>query len=272
MKQVLFVLALWFLISWAYTDKLKPFIMTEFGFSPGKTGDDSVTKKDTMQYHPVRNASSFIYGIDISHYEHNEADSLGEIIKSNDSLVFVICKATQGIHKRDTSFLRNWGLVRNNKLIRGAYHFFICAQDAKIQADTFIRVVGELLPNDLPPIIDFETAATLNTKCGDVKNNVLLFLKRLEQHYRRKPIIYVNKNDANYYLEDPLFGGYPLWIAKPSRYPDLTDNDIPVAWKGNWHFWQRSWDYKIDNINNDLDKFNGDSIALVKFIAGSIIK
>jgi len=278
MKQVLFVLALWFLADWAFYKKLKPFVATEFHLLPDKpvTADSTTDKyNDTTHYHEIKNASSYVYGIDVSHYEYNELDDLPSIIKQNDSLLFVICKATQGTNKKDSAFPRNWKLiksVREKKIYRGAYHFFICGQSARSQADTFITVVDSLSETDLPPIIDFETAPKLNHKCSHVADSILAFLTRIEAHFKRKPIIYINNNDADNYLNDPIFSSYPLWLAKPGKRPNLRTRDIPDAWKGNWHFWQTSWNYTLDNINNDLDKFNGDSLALVSFIAKSKIE
>ena len=43
-------------------------------------------------------------------------------------LGFAFIKATEGIGNVDPQFNRNWRRSKNNDIIRGAYHFFICQQ------------------------------------------------------------------------------------------------------------------------------------------------
>ena len=62
-----------------------------------------------------------IYGIDISMYQGKE---VGEIHKKNDSLGFIICKATEGITYTDPDFSYNWKNIKEKSFIRGAYHFY----------------------------------------------------------------------------------------------------------------------------------------------------
>jgi lysozyme len=280
MKKLLFILALWFLVDWAYNAKAKKVVteLIEKINGPGKEPADTTAKDSTAgkvsskrsTRDTIITADSFIYGIDISHWQKNELMDITKI-KNNDSLHFVICKATDGKRNLDKTFKKNWDLLNTHKMIKGAYHFFRCRDDAGVQAKFFIETVNTILQTDLPPIIDFETSANDNNNCNkNIGDSILAFLRILENHYKRKPIIYANRNDANTHLKDPQFSSYPLWIAAPVDI--LEPQELPGLWNGKWVFWQKSWSYVLDNRNNDLDKFNGDSLSLIKFIEQSHIR
>jgi len=278
MKKVLFVLALWFLATWAYKDQIKPFIMSEFNIGTKKPTlpdiTDTVLRDTTTSPAGILlNSTNAVHGIDISHYQRNEANDLSKI-KISEGLLFIICKATEGI-SMDSSFERNWADIANNKLVRGAYHFYHCDFGALQQAQFFYSTISAKGPlsdvYDLPPIIDFETSKTINNHCGsNTTDSIIVFLTEIERLTKRKPIIYINRTDANNYLNNSKFASYPLWIAAPIN--QLEYHDLPKAWQGKWSFWQKSWSYTIDGIKNDLDKFNGDLKLLKKFIKTSIIK
>lgn len=275
MKKLLCILALWFLVDWVYTTKLKPFIIAEFGSGPGKNKADStpVSIDSTIGV-----TANYVFGLDISHNQHKEIDWLKTKIGQ---FKFVICKATEGLTLKDDEFKNYWPLLKQQGIIKGAYHYYRCGDPPEAQADSFVRYVGAFSATDLPPILDFETADVVLkdgrrlTNCINVdekatRDDLLRFLKRLEQLTGRIPIIYVNTNDGKRFFTEASFGKYPLWIAT-SGVSTLTGKHIPPAWKGKWTFWQKSHDYDFDNNpGNDLDVFNGDMDILTAFITARV--
>jgi lysozyme len=267
MKKVLFVLALWFLVDWAYFNKVKPFIVSEFGIGGKKQSADSTAGTDSDSSVFTGNATgSFVYGIDISHFQGDEEDFL---VKNKDSLSFIICKASEGVDKKDSAFDRNWNLARQKGFIRGAYHLYYCTGSPVQQAQFFNSTVGKLSSTDLPPIIDIEKPY-VNPQCTNIQSNILLFLKEVETLTGRKPMIYINRDAGNQYLNNAQFAGYPLWVAAYTS--KLTTGDIPKAWNSNWNIWQRSDSYKVNRQTNDFDMFNGNMDTLKKFISLTLLK
>jgi len=277
MKKLICILALWFLVDWVYTAKLKPFIFSEFGIAINKNRTDSLAAgSDTL----VGPAVKYVYGLDISHNQDKEIDWLKT---KSGQFQFVICKATEGLTYKDDEFENYWPLLKQQGIIRGAYHFYRCGDEPAAQADSFVKRVGAFLKTDLPPILDFETEnvwlknGTHITNCigADTRvtsQDLLTFLKRVQQLTDRRPMIYVNTSNGESFLTDTAFAAYPLWIAT-SNVNQLTARHIPPAWKGKWTFWQKSHNYDFDNNpGNDLDVFDGDKNALTAFINTTIIQ
>lgn len=206
---------------------------------------------------------NFCYGIDISRFQGDELAS--STFKNIDSLKFVICKATEGITFTDPKFTSNWQILKKQKIIRGAYHFYHIKDDPIKQASNFLTSLKNLAALDMPPILDFEdTSIDSKDDIAKIQRNVLLFLKTIEGKTKRTPIIYTNNSTANTYLNDSQFAKYPLWIAD---YKSITTPKVPEIWKNKgWSFWQKSSEYKIGSITNDLDVFNGNLQTLKKFI------
>ncbi|MBL0358432.1 MAG: hypothetical protein IPP72_16925 [Chitinophagaceae bacterium] len=276
MKKLLCILAAWFLLDWAFYSKIKPFICREFGLACSQQQPDSTCSCNDS----IPGTGNFIYGIDISHHQNNEVDWLKT---KQGQYQFVICKATEGITMKDGDFKNNWSVLTAKNIIKGAYHFYRCADAPERQADSFVSFAGNFSATDLPPILDFETEniflknGTQLTNCigtdtNATRQNLLKFLQRVEQLTKRIPIIYVNTYDGERFFTDTTFAVYPLWIAT-RNISTLTNKHIPSIWKGNWTFWQKSQVYDFDNNSaNDLDVFNGDMGALTAFISTTIIK
>lgn len=280
-KKIIFVLALWFLLSWAYREKLKPFIQKEFGLAttdsvaPVKNATDTAKHaaiNDTalnnalanIQHRrpvPGMNSGKYVYGIDISHYEHNQANYLKF---KQDSIYFVICKATEGVNKPDSAFPRNWREVKQKKFIRGAYHFYKSHLDPLEQAAFFFKVTGAIDSTDFPPMLDIEDASVTGRKPSvEIEKNILVLLVEMEKRTGRRPIIYTNYNIGHNYLRDTAFAKYPLWIA----YYSQPGPKLPAAWKNKgWAMWQKSESYVLDGFKDDYDIFNGALESLKQFI------
>jgi lysozyme len=203
-----------------------------------------------------------VYGIDISNYQGNEINFLNV---AQDSLSFVICKATEGAYETDPDFKNNWNTIQQKGFTKGAYHFYHCKDDATAQVLHYLSVVDSFPKNDFSPIVDFEESS-IDSGCvaNDIQKNLLNFLTLLQQKTGRSPIVYTDNNTANLYLSDTAFSKYALWIA---YYDNAAHPELPTVWKNNsWSIWQKSGTYQIGTITNDFDIFNGNQTQFKTFI------
>ncbi len=183
------------------------------------------------------------YGIDISNNNEGRIvwDSLFVMTDSKRRTVrdpykareikrvsFVFIKATEGISFKDKSFAKNWQDAGRTGLQRGAYHFFRSSKDGKAQARNFIASVPKLRRSDLPPVLDIETVHKgWNRK--ELNAEALEWLREIERHYGRKPIVYTGASFAKDCLSREIKDNYPVWIAHYGR-------DLP-SFEG-WRWWQ----------------------------------
>src|SRR5580700_10285019 len=70
--------------------------------------------------------------------------------------VFAFIKATQGDYYTNSEWQDQWSGAAAAGLMRSPYHFFDPTVDGTAQAQYFLSVVGQLGPNDLPPMLDIE--------------------------------------------------------------------------------------------------------------------
>jgi len=198
-------------------------------------------------------------GIDVSHYQGKVMwDKVASTGKS-----FAITKATGGESYIDPNFIRNWYEIRKHELIRGAYHFFYAGDDPESQAKHFLKTVGKIRKNDLPPILDIEISD--QESADTIKERALVWLTKVESQTKRRPIIYTDKDFAKEFLSDSRFGRYYLWLA------DYSDENPtpPLAWKDRqWFLLQYTQDGKVDGIdgNVDLNHYIGSMDNLKTFI------
>ena len=189
-----------------------------------------------------------VHGIDISHYQ-GEVDwkMLEQTRQGQFPVRFIFMKATEGGDYADNKFVANFDSAKVHGFIRGAYHFYNPKTDANKQADFFINSV-KLEPGDLPPVLDIEK------KSRDVKKlqqDLKIWLRKVEEHYGVKPIIYASYKFKTKYLNDSVFDSYPYWIAH--YYVDS------VRYQGEWKFWQHTDVGTLPGIEEkvDLNIFNG---------------
>jgi lysozyme len=213
----------------------------------------------------TKNTDSTISGIDISHFQDDEIDYLN---KKGSQLDFVICKATEGLTYTDPDFTANWKTIQQQGFVRGAYHFYHCADDPTQQANYFLSTVGTFLETDLPPIVDFEeNSIDKNCSKATIQKNLLQFLTILEQKTGKKPILYTDTNIGNSEISDPAFSNYYLWIAD---YNPVTSPTVPSVWKTkSWTLWQKTQNYSLDSYTNDFDVFNGTSEDFANLVIGN---
>ena len=141
-------------------------------------------------------------------------------------------------------------LIRRIVMVLFAEHTIssLLKTDPLKQADFFIRTV-QLIPGDLPPVLDVETIG--KSTPHDLRIAVKTWLDRIELHYGVKPILYTSYKFKNRYLSDSVFNTYPYWIAH--YYVDS------VKYEGPWHFWQHTDVGNVPGIREevDLNVFNG---------------
>ncbi|MGP1435034.1 MAG: glycoside hydrolase family 25 protein [Phocaeicola sp.] len=193
-------------------------------------------------------SGDYIHGIDLSHYQGKiNWNQLDDVQQGPFGIRFIFMKASEGGDLEDSTFRANFDSARVHGFIRGAYHFFNPNSDPIKQADFFIAN-ADLDSFDLPPVLDIE-------KKGDniqkFSNDVRIWLQRIEEHYRVKPIIYASYKFKLKYLNDSVFNSYPYWIAH--YYVDS------VQYQGQWKFWQHTDVGTLPGIKEkvDLNVFNG---------------
>ena len=196
-----------------------------------------------------------VHGIDVSHHQ-DEIDwkVLKSVQYAQFPVRFVFIKATEGGDFKDKAFDYNFAEADSTHFIRGAYHFYNPNTDPIKQADFFIDNV-KLKAGDLPPVLDIEKRPKDAVK---LKRDLLVWLNRVERHYKVKPILYTSYKFKNKYLSDSVFNTYPYWIAH--YYVDS------VRYEGEWKFWQHTDAGTMPGINEqvDLNVFNGSMSDLLE--------
>ena len=197
-------------------------------------------------------------GIDISH--HNDpsiewdslmvmTDILGRTttsLKAAKRMIpvsFVFMKATEGVTFRDRNFKNNWKEAGERDLQRGAYHFYRTSRDPSAQAKHFIRTVGDLRYNDLPPVLDIETTHSGFNK-AQLNRDLLIWLKEVEAHYGVRPIVYTYESFAKDYLSGEILSDYPIWIAHYGVKTPLRDD---------WMIWQFTDNGAVYGVRGNVD-------------------
>lgn len=198
------------------------------------------------------------FGIDISHNNSGPilwdslmvlTDNEGRTIKDLQAarhtrpVKFVFIKATEGAAMRDPKFKTLWAEAGEHDIQRGAYHFFRSSKDGAVQARNFIATVGDLRHSDLPPVLDIET---IHRGCSHkaLNERALVWLKNVEEHYRRTPIVYTSDDFAKNVLSKEITDNYPIWIAhyKAER-PVFQD----------WEYWQFTDKALVYGIQEPVD-------------------
>ncbi len=202
-----------------------------------------------FDYHKKLPDGYTIHGLDISHYQGEiNWESLIQIPENLPPIRFIFIKATEGGDLLDTRFHDNFTQAKQKGFTCGAYHFYNPKTPPDRQAAFFIKQVT-LSCGDLPPVLDIE-------KRGDkplsiFQDELLTWLKKIETHYKTKPIIYTSYSFKNNYLNDSVFNTYPFWIAH--YYVEK------VEYKDKWHFWQHTDNASVPGVQGkvDLNVFNG---------------
>ncbi len=193
-----------------------------------------------------------VHGVDVSRWQDEiNWSELKSKTASGDTMhySFAFIKATEGIWLEDPMFKDNWKEAAGNGIIRGAYHYFNPASDARLQAKNFISSVN-LKKGDLPPVVDIEE--TNGKSKSEIIRRLKAFNLEIEKHYGVKPVIYSNINFIENYLSDD-FPGYSFWVAH------YYEEELVVEKSLKWVFWQHNDRASVFGCNYpvDVNVFNG---------------
>lgn len=223
-----------------------------FSFKTDKVLDKAAKEKrlsDVRNYQVLEKNESKAIGIDVSEYQGEIDWDVVETLDDDYQLSFVFVRATVGNDRLDQRFEENWRRAKENKLIRGAYHYYRPNENSLEQAELFIKTV-RLEKGDLPPVLDIEQLPE-NQSMERLKLGLRRWLTKVEEHYKVKPIIYTGERYYDDFLKKE-FSDYLFWIANYNFYREKMDED--------WLFWQFTEKASVSGIkgNVDVNIFNGD--------------
>ena len=192
-------------------------------------------------------------GFDVSEYQSEIDWEQTYHIDESFELSFVFIRATAGKNKVDKRFKENWKAAKERQLIRGAYHYYRPNENSLEQAENFIKNV-KLSKGDLPPVLDIEKLPKTQS-IDSLKVGLRRWLKKVEKHYKVKPIVYSGESYYSDFLKKE-FSEYPLWIANYNFWRNHLEDD--------WLFWQFTEKAQISGIEGmvDINIFNGDKNKL----------
>jgi len=169
-----------------------------------------------------------VRGIDVSH--HQGAIDWAAVAAAG--IDFAYLKATEGGDWVDPRFETNWreaGAQRG--LLRGAYHFFTFCRPGDEQARNFIATVPAST-DALPPAVDFEIGGNCSRRPPreELLDELRLFLSQVEDHFGRRPLIYVTRDAHEAYLQGEL-PEHPIWARDLFRRPPYPEGRPWLVWQ-----------------------------------------
>ena len=107
----------------------------------------------------------------------------------------------------------------------------------------FIKTVGPIGNDDLPPVLDIET---IHKGCSKnlLNSRALTWLKEVERHYGRKPIVYSSAYFIRDILSREIQEQYPIWVAHYEKEAPMHEG---------WHIWQFSDKAVVYGIEGYVD-------------------
>ncbi len=203
-----------------------------------------------------------VHGTDVSKYQ---GDIDWPTAKAN-GVSFAFIKATEGGDRLDDKFSLNYAAARAAGVPRSAYHFYYFCTPAAVQAAWYIANVPRD-PSALPPVLDVEwnhksPTCKLRPAPDVVRQEMSIWLSKIERHYGKRPIIYVTPD----FYADNLEGHFQSYEFFLRAVADHPSNVYPER---KWAFWQYSGTGNIPGIkgNADMNVFAGSPSAFRKWVA-----
>jgi MYXO-CTERM domain-containing protein len=197
-------------------------------------------------------------GIDVSYYQ-------GDIdwpAVAASGVAFSIVRVSHSLQFFDPQFQANLDGSRAAGIHTGVYQYFEPDEDPIAQADLLLDAMGPLLPGDLPPMIDVESAAGQSPAA--IASAVQAWVDHVEAELGVKPLLYT----GFYFWQDNVgsaeFGEYPLVLP---WYGVACPGGVPAGWD-MWTIHQYCDCGNVPGIAGavDVDTFNG-SLADLEALA-----
>ena len=222
------------------------------GFKSEKVLDEDEVDRhlsDVRNIRVLENHKGKVVGFDVSEFQGKVDWEEVEILDEKYPVQFVFIRATAGNNYVDRQFKRNWTGAKENKIMRGAYHYYRPNENSIEQADLFIKTV-KLKKGDLPPVLDIEKLPK-NQPLDSLKKGLKRWLTKVEKHYQVRPIIYSGERYYSDFLKEE-FSEYLFWIANYNFYREKIEDD--------WLFWQFTEKASLPGIKHrvDVNIYNGD--------------
>nr|WP_315233681.1 glycoside hydrolase family 25 protein [uncultured Flavobacterium sp.] len=245
---VTFFIVLVVAVGYHYRDGLAYY----FSFKSDKVLREETEAKrisDVRNYQVLEKHEGKSIGLDVSEYQGKIRWTYVDTLENKYPLHFVFIRATVGKDRKDRQFNKNWLGAKDNKMIRGAYHYYRPNENSIEQAELFIKTVT-LQKGDLPPVLDIEKLPK-NQSIENLKLGLKRWLSAVESHYGVKPIIYTGERYYDDFLKEE-FSDYLFWIANYNFYREEIAED--------WLFWQFTEKASVPGIkgNVDINIYNGD--------------
>ncbi len=201
-----------------------------------------------------------IRGVDVSHYQ----GVINWQVLADQDIQFAFIKATEGSTYVDPRFAENWAQAQRSGLRVGAYHFFSFDTSGAAQAENFISRV-KAWDTMLPPVVDLEFYGDKEKnppRREAVRAQLNILLRRLEEFYGKKPILYVTEATYEMYIAGG-YGDYDIWFRNVVAEPHLADGRA-------WTFWQYTNRETLPGYEGqerfiDMNVFYGDAEAFENY-------
>jgi len=213
-----------------------------------KTEAEEKRLSDVRNFQVLSKYPDKVVGFDVSQYQGEINWDKVKFVENTFSLDFVFIRATAGKDVTDACFSYNWAGAKKRKIIRGAYHYYRPNENSLEQAQNFIKAV-KLRKGDLPPVLDIE-ALPKDQPMDSLKSGLKRWLRKIDSHYKVRPIIYTGEKYYNAFLKDE-FSEYTFWIANYNFFVEEMKDD--------WQFWQFTEKASVSGIpgNVDINIYNG---------------
>lgn len=184
------------------------------------------------------------FGIDVSKYQNNI-----DIDKLDNSVTFVVMKATESNNKIDPKFHHNWELFEKKKVLRGAYHYFRPEVSGYQQAKLFLKTVN-FKSGYMLPVIDVEYSKRWRKLSKRGTQNLNEMINCIEKELKVTPIIYTSASFWDQFIDKHFLHYHHihfLWLA------DYREQiKLPKKWN-EWTMWQYSNKGRIEGIKTHVD-------------------
>ncbi|PWA07483.1 GH25 family lysozyme [Flavobacterium psychrotolerans] len=206
------------------------------------SGEEDKRFSDVRNFQLLSKYEDKVAGLDVSQYQGEINWEQVHTLENTFPIGFVFIRATAGTDKVDLQFEKNWVGTKNNKIIRGAYHYYRPNENSLEQATLFIQNV-HLQKGDLPPVLDIEKLPK-NQSIDSLKVGLKRWLEKIDAHYNVRPIIYTSSTYYDDFLKEE-FSDYTFWIANYNFFVE----DIKV----DWLFWQFTEKSTVSGIKGNVD-------------------